>query len=104
MISHLLFLFGFINLGLANLVSYLFIFIVWASIILFNGVSGLLAYQIEYRPIIAVIWGAALFLPYVSLIVIVVLFIQAKSYLRKKNYKIGLWGARPISPEDASHL
>jgi hypothetical protein len=97
-----LFLFNFLSVPFAIFVFHWFMLVTTVAFLVFVVVFGLLAYQIEYHPLIAVIWSAGLFLPYASLIVILVLFIQTKSYLRKKNYKIGLWGARLNPPEAAA--
>jgi uncharacterized paraquat-inducible protein A len=99
-----LFLFGFISVPISIFIFHWFAVINLATSILLDCVSGFLAYQIGYRPIIAIIWIAALFVPYVNLIVLVVLFIQVRTYLKKSSYKIGLWGARPISPEAAEGM
>jgi hypothetical protein len=61
---------------------------------------GLLAYQIEYHPLLAVLWCCGLFIPYASVIFILVLFFQAKSYLTKQNYRIALLGAKPLPHQD----
>ncbi|HUB67832.1 MAG TPA: hypothetical protein VL981_10145 [Candidatus Methylacidiphilales bacterium] len=94
-----LFLFGFIGVPISLFVFHWFFYIQLASEILFICVCGLLVYQIEYHPLIAIAWIGAFYIPYANLIALVVLFFQVKAYLRKKNYRIGLWGARPIPPE-----
>src|SRR5882762_10931712 len=61
---------------------------------------GLLAYQTGYHPLLAILWCCGLFIPYANFILMLVLFIQAKTYLTKQNYRIALLGARPLPPED----
>jgi hypothetical protein len=61
---------------------------------------GLLAYQIEYHPLVAVLRCAGLFVPLLNFPVMLFLFFQAKAYLKKKNYRIVLLGVRPSPPED----
>ena len=61
---------------------------------------GLLAYQIEYHLLLAVLWCVGLFIPMANFVLMLVLFIQAKAYLKRQNYRIVLLGARPNPPED----
>jgi len=77
-------------------VAFISLPITFALILLF----GLLAYQIGYHPLLAILWCCGLFIPYFSVICILVLFFQAKSYLTKQNYRIALFGARPLPHED----
>jgi hypothetical protein len=64
------------------------------------GLFGLMAYQIGYHPLVAVLWCGALFIPVANFVLFLVLWIQIKTYLRKQNYRIVLLGARPAPPED----
>jgi hypothetical protein len=64
------------------------------------GLFGLLAYQIGYHPLIAVLWCAGLFIPLANFVIMLFLFFQSKAYLKKQNYRIVLLGARPEPPED----
>jgi hypothetical protein len=61
---------------------------------------GLLAYQIGYHPLMAALWCVGLFIPWANFVFMLVLFFQAKAYLKKQNYRIVLLGARPMPPED----
>jgi hypothetical protein len=70
-----LFLFNFLSVPFAIFVFHWFMLVVMAEFVAFVFVFGFLAYQIEYHPLIAVIWSAGLFIPYASLIVILVLFV-----------------------------
>jgi hypothetical protein len=90
-------LLGFVSVPITIFVFPWFDTIQLLSTILFILVSGLVAYQIEYRPIFAVMWCLVLVVPFVNLVAMVVLFIQAKSYLKRHSYKFGLWGAFPIN-------
>lgn len=64
------------------------------------GLFGLLSYQIGYQPLIALLWCVGLFIPLANFVLMLLLFFQAKAYLKKQNYQIVLMGARPIPPED----
>jgi hypothetical protein len=92
-----LFLVGLISIPLTVFVSGELIWFQLAVLVPFIFVTGLLAYQIGYQPLVAVLWSVALFIPIGSLVVIVVLFIQAIGYLKKSDYKISGLGAKPMS-------
>ena len=54
----------------------------------------ILAYQIGFNPVIAVLWGCALFIPVANFILFFVLWIKTKNFLRRNGYVIALLGAR----------
>jgi hypothetical protein len=68
--------------------------------ILYLCAFGLVAYQIEYHPVVAVLWVIPLFVPVVNIILLLILLFQAKTYLRKHNYDIVLLGARLVPSAD----
>jgi hypothetical protein len=69
-------------------------------IVVFFCVFALLAYQIGYHPVVAVLLTFCLFIPLVNFVLFLVLLIQAKTYLRKQNFKIILRGARPLTEQE----
>ena len=53
-----------------------------------------LAYQIGYHPVLAVLWGAAFFIPMFNFIVFLLLWVQIKKFLIAQGYRIVLMGAK----------
>ena len=94
-----LILFNLLIAALTILVFHLLFVVHLLVFFLFVFVFGLLAYQIGYHPIVAVLWCVGLFIPFVNFIVLLLMLAQSKTFLRKNNYKIGLWSAHPIAPE-----
>ena len=79
------------------------IFMLPAVVILFGFlfVLAMLSHQVGNSPALTVLYCAGLFIPFASLIIFLILYIQAKRFLVDLGYTIGTIGARPSPPREA---
>ena len=58
------------------------------------GLVGYLAYQCGWHPALPILPSAALLLPYVGTIILILILIQSRVFLQRHGYRVGLTSAR----------